>query len=213
MRVNEIPNIRTCIAPLREGVNVKIQGKLADLPDAEFKDNAKEKISVDVLVVGAGPAGLCAGIQASEQGASVLIADENLKAGGQLIKQTHKFFGSKNEKAGVRGINIAVDLKKQIEKLEKKGKIKLMLNSTVIGYYESDKKNHKFAMIKRENYNNLLFEINCKTVVFAVGAMENMLLFPGNDLPGVYGAGAVQTLMNVYGVKPGNRSSTIYWRL
>jgi sarcosine oxidase, subunit alpha len=205
MRVNEIPNIRTCIAPLREGVNVKIQGKLADLPDAEFKDNAKEKISVDVLVVGAGPAGLCAGIQASEQGASVLIADENLKAGGQLIKQTHKFFGSKNEKAGVRGINIAVDLKKQIEKLEKKGKIKLMLNSTVIGYYESDKKNHKFAMIKRENYNNLLFEINCKTVVFAVGAMENMLLFPGNDLPGVYGAGAVQTLMNVYGVKPGNK--------
>jgi len=35
--------------------------------------------------------------------------------------------------------------------------------------------------------------------------MENMLLFPGNDLPGVYGAGAVQTLMNVYGVKPGNK--------
>jgi len=47
--------------------------------------------------------------------------------------------------------------------------------------------------------------VNCQAVVFACGAMENMLLFPGNDLPGVYGAGAVQTLMNVYGVKPGNR--------
>jgi sarcosine oxidase subunit alpha len=35
--------------------------------------------------------------------------------------------------------------------------------------------------------------------------MENMLAFPGNDLPGVYGAGGVQTLMNVYGIKPGNR--------
>ena len=41
-------------------------------------------------------------------------------------------------------------------------------------------------------------------MVVATGASERMLLFPGNDLPGVYGAGAVQTLMNVHGVKPGN---------
>ena len=205
MRVNGVPNVRTCIAPLKKDVHVKMQDKFASLPSADFKEKPKEKINIDVLVVGAGPAGLCASIEAAGQGASVLLVDENLKVGGQLVKQTHKFFGSKHEKAGTRGINIAVDLKKQLEKFEKEGKVKLMLNSTVIGYYESDKKTHKFALIKRENYDNLLFEINCKTVVFAVGAMENMLLFPGNDLPGVYGAGAVQTLMNVYGVKPGDK--------
>lgn len=204
MRVNGIPNVRTCIAPLKENVHVEMQDKFADLPGAEFKETLKEKIDIDILVVGAGPAGLCASIEATAQGASVLLVDENLKVGGQLVKQTHKFFGSKHEKAGTRGINIATDLKKQLEEFEKSGKIQLMLNSTVIGYYESDKKTHKFAMVKRKDYDIFLFEVNCKAVVFAVGAMENILLFPGNDLPGVYGAGAVQTLMNVYGVKPGD---------
>ena len=204
MRVNGVPNVRTCIAPLKKDVHVEMQDKFADLPDADFKENLKKKIDVDVLIVGAGPAGLCASIEAASQGASVLLVDENLKVGGQLVKQTHKFFGSKHEKAGTRGINIAVDLKKQLGEFEKSGKIQLMLNSTVIGYYESDKKTHKFAMVERKDYDTFLFEIDCKAVVFAVGAMENMLLFPGNDLPGVYGAGAVQTLMNVYGVKPGD---------
>ncbi len=205
MRVNGVPNVRTCIAPLKKDITVEMQDSFADLPNADFKQKPKKKIDIDVLVVGAGPAGLCASIEAAGQGASVLLVDENLKVGGQLVKQTHKFFGSKHEKAGTRGINIAVDLKKQLEEFIKKDKVKLMLNSTIIGYYESNNKKHKFAMIKRKNYDNLLFEINCKTVVFAVGAMENMLLFPGNDLPGVYGAGAVQTLMNVYGVKPGDK--------
>jgi len=204
MRVNGVPNVRTCIAPLKEDVHVEMQDKFANLPDADFKENLKKKIDVDILIVGAGPAGLCASIEAASQGASVLLVDENLKVGGQLVKQTHKFFGSKHEKAGTRGINIAVDLKKQLGEFEKSGKIQLMLNSTVIGYYESDKKTHKFAMVERKDYDTFLFEIDCKAVVFAVGAMENMLLFPGNDLPGVYGAGAVQTLMNVYGVKPGD---------
>jgi len=119
MRVNGVPNVRTCIAPLKEEVQVEMQNKFADLPDADFKENLKEKIDVDILVVGAGPAGLCASIEATSQGASVLLVDENLKVGGQLVKQTHKFFGSKHEKAGTRGINIAVDLKKQLEEFKK----------------------------------------------------------------------------------------------
>lgn len=205
MRVNGIPNVRTCIAPLKKNVQVEMQNKFADLPDADFKASYKQKIDVDILVVGAGPAGLCASIEAANQGASVLVVDENLKVGGQLVKQTHKFFGSKHERAGTRGIDIAAELGDQLKDFQKKGKIKLMLNSTVIGYYESDKNTHKFAMVNRQNYDNIFYEINSKAAIFAVGAMENMLLFPGNDLPGVYGAGAVQTLMNVYGVKPGEK--------
>lgn len=205
MKVNGVPNVRTCIAPLKNDIKVETQGKFADLPDARFKSNPKETVDVDILVVGAGPAGLCASIEATNHGATVILVDENLRVGGQLIKQTHKFFGSKHEKAGTRGIQIAKDLENEVNELEKKGKITLMLDSTVIGYYERDRQKHKFGVMKRDDYESTLYEVNCKAVIFACGAMENMLLFPGNDLPGVYGAGAVQTLMNVYGVKPGKK--------
>ena len=205
MRVNGIPNVRTCIAPLKQGIKVEMQGKFGELPSAKFEEKPKEMINVDVLVVGAGPAGLCASIEAAKQGVSVLLVDENMCVGGQLIKQTHKFFGSQNEKAGTRGIAISEDLKKEIEELKKAGKINLMLNSTVIGYYEGEKNLHKFMVVKRKNYDSFLIEVNSKTAIFACGAIENMLLFPGNDLPGVYGAGSVQTLMNVFGVKPGKK--------
>jgi len=205
MRVEGVPNVRTCIAPLKKDVHVEMQDKFAKKPSTEFKRKTKELISTDILVVGAGPAGMCASIEAVNQGAHVILVDENLQMGGQLVKQTHKFFGSKHEKAGTRGIQIAVDLEKELRSQDSKGKIKIMLNSTVIGYYEGEKDKHKFALLKRDDYEESLYEVNVKSVVFSTGAMENMLLFPGNDLPGVYGAGAVQTLMNVYGVKPGDK--------
>ena len=206
MRVNDIPNIRTCIAPLKENIKVETQSKLAELPDQKFTCKGKKTIEVDILVVGGGPAGLSAAIEGAKLKAKILLVDENQKLGGQLIKQTHKFFGSKEEKAGTRGIEIANILKNQVKKFEEEKNIKTMIDSTVIGYYEGKKDRYKFALLKRDDdYEGTLFEINTKSVIFACGAMENMLLFPGNDMPGVYGAGAVQTLMNVYGVKPGKK--------
>ena len=114
MRVNGVPNVRTCIAPLKDNIFVEIQDKLPSLPNAEFKDKPKETVEVDILVIGAGPAGLCAAIEAANQHAKVLVVDENQFVGGQLVKQTHKFFGSKQEKAGTRGIDIAKELEKEI---------------------------------------------------------------------------------------------------
>lgn len=204
MRVNGIPNVRTCIAPLKEGVFVEMQKKLAELPDVVFSGEPTKTLDIDVLIVGAGPAGLCAAIESATQGASVLLVDENQCVGGQLVKQTHKFFGSKQERAGTRGIHIAKELEQELQHLQQQGKIQLMTDATVIGYYESEK-NHRFGVVKRCEYQSTLYDVRCNAVVLACGAMENMLLFPGNDLPGVYGAGAVQTLMNVYGVKPGDR--------
>lgn len=205
MRVNGIPNVRTCIAPLKEGISVEMQEKLAELPDVEFVGEPTKTLDIDVLIVGAGPAGLCAAIESATQGASVLLVDENQCVGGQLVKQTHKFFGSKQERAGIRGIDIAKELEVELEKLRHQGKIQVMTDATVIGYYESEKK-HRFGVVKRLGwYQSMLYDVRCNAVILACGAMENMLLFPGNDLPGVYGAGAVQTLMNVYGVKPGDR--------
>jgi sarcosine oxidase subunit alpha len=200
MTVDDIPNVRTCIVPLRKNIRVLEQDRVGAISDKKFTVKSRKKIHSDIVIVGSGPAGLTAAITAAYQGVeSILLVDENHLIGGQLIKQTHKFFGSKEEKAGTRGIIIAVEL---TEKLNSYKNVQFMLETTVIGCYNGTK-NHKLIAVKRVRDGNQLFEIICKKVIFACGAIENMLAFPGNDLPGVYGAGGVQTLMNVYGVKPG----------
>ena len=69
----------------------------------------------EVVIIGGGPAGLAAAIEAKSHGCEVLVIDENRKAGGQLFKQLHKFFGSKAHSAGVRGIDIGKQLLKDTE--------------------------------------------------------------------------------------------------
>ena len=58
----------------------------------------------ELAIVGAGPAGLTAAIEAAKWGVKVMVIHEAIEAGGQLTKQTHKFFGGKEHRAGVRGI-------------------------------------------------------------------------------------------------------------
>ena len=166
----------------------------------------------DILIVGAGPAGLCAAKAASSQGASVLICERDDIPGGQLVKQTHKFFGSRRQYAGDRGIAIGAFL---LEEVQKDPKIEVMPETTVIGIYEDG-----LVMAARPVSNipvsntpangaldagEEIIKINPKKIIVATGAAEEFLAFPGNDLPGVYGAGAVQTLMNVNGIVPGRR--------
>ena len=73
---------------------------------------------VDIAIVGAGPAGLSAAIEGARAGAKVLLLDENDKPGGQLFKQIHKFFGSREHRAGTRGIDIGTQLLKEARELE-----------------------------------------------------------------------------------------------
>lgn len=204
MRVSGIPNVRTCIAPLRENIIVSRQDKYGTLPELELNQPPLQHNTTELLIIGAGPAGLSAALSAADQGTHILLIDENPQAGGQLIKQTHKFFGSKNEKAGTRGITIAQELS---QKAQEHTNITFLLDTTAIGYYEPTKEGyHTFLLSKRyADYTTELIHVDTKTAILATGATENMLLFPGNDLPGVYGAGGVQTLMNVFGVKPGKR--------
>ncbi len=159
--------------------------------------SSSEFPNFDICVVGGGPAGLEAGIVAKELGANVIIIDDNPVLGGQLIKQTHKFFGSKAHYCGVRGIDIAKILTDMVDEL----KIDVLNNATVVGYYDDD----TLGVLKEDK----LFPIKAKIYIFAAGASENMLVFENSDLPGVYGAGAVQTMMNVYGVVPGKRALVI----
>ncbi len=150
-------------------------------------------IKTDIAVIGGGPAGICAAINAASSGAEVLLLDRDSQLGGQLIKQTHMFFGSQKQHASKRGIDIPGILAEEMKKYG--DKIKIMLDATVIGLYEDG----ILTVEKGEEY----IKIEPKSIIVATGASEKFPAFPNNDLPGIYGAGAVQTLMNVYGVLPG----------
>jgi sarcosine oxidase subunit alpha len=150
----------------------------------------------NLAIIGGGPAGLSAAICAASSGAKITLIDDSLELGGQLIKQTHKFFGSKKQFAGVRGIEIAKNL---LQKIKKYKNIELICNATVTGYYEDG-----ILTIVQGSNGDIFIKLLPDRIIVATGASENMLTFVNNDLPGVYGAGAVQTLMNLYGVVPGN---------
>lgn len=147
----------------------------------------------DLIVVGAGPSGLSAAIEAAKRGMSVVVFDENEKPGGQLFKQIHKFFGSKEHKAKIRGYKIGYDLLDEADKLG----VQVELNATVIGMYQDKEIT---VCIKEE-----ILHYKGDSVIIATGASENMVTFEGWTMPGVIGAGAAQTLMNLHGIKPGNK--------
>ena len=196
MEVDDIPNVKTCLVLAEEGMDVRSQIGWGGLREPRRKRSYPRRdvpnLDTEVAVVGAGPAGLSAAAYASRFGAKVMVFDENTRIGGQLIKQTHMFFGSKDHYAKVRGIDIGERL---IEELGKS--VSVHTETPVIGYYPP----LQMAVIKDRR----LHLVRAKKIVVATGASENMLTFPNNDLPGVYGAGAVQTLMNVFGILPGRR--------
>lgn len=147
----------------------------------------------DLIVIGAGPAGLSAAIEAAKTGMDVVVFDENAKPGGQLFKQIHKFFGSKEHKAKVRGFRIGRELLDEANRLG----VRVELNSTVMGLY-TDK---EITVRQGDGVRHY----KADAVIIATGASENMVTFDGWTLPGVIGAGAAQTMMNLHGIQPGKR--------
>ncbi|MFC1683136.1 FAD-dependent oxidoreductase [Candidatus Zixiibacteriota bacterium] len=200
MTVDGVPNVRVCITPLRDGMVILTATGRGQLPDKDppprwpwpgpYTDKTRE---TEVAIVGAGPAGLSAAIETTKLGLKTAIIDENDRFGGQLIKQTHMFFGSRQQHAQVRGIDIPQLLLDQIED----SNLQLTLGATVAGFFEG----RTLAVVRGRE----LFSLLADKVIVAAGASENMLAFKNCDLPGVYGAGAVQTLMNVSGIIPGRR--------
>lgn len=152
----------------------------------------------DVLVVGAGPAGLAASIEAAKAGADVLLVDLNMKPGGQLFKQIHKFFGSSAHRSGTRGFDIGLKL---LEEARNAG-VEIWLQSTVVGAFPGN-----IIAIEKgiDGGQKEVITLKSKKVIIATGASENVVRFKGWTTPGVMGAGAAQTMINVNHVKPGNK--------
>lgn len=149
---------------------------------------------IDLLVIGAGPAGLGAAIEAARAGARVVVVDENRKPGGQLFKQIHKFFGSREHLAGTRGFVIGERLLGEARDLG----VCVLLDTVAWGIFPGNQ-----VMILRDGRSR---GIVARKIVIATGATENALCFPGCTRPGVMTAGAAQTLVNIQRVRPGARA-------
>lgn len=189
--------VKSCITPVAAGMDVRT---LDGLPEALAPKNGLElgeaqTLEPDVLIVGGGPAGLAAAIELGRLNASVILVDDKHRLGGKLVLQTHKFFGSVEDcHAGTRGIEIASRLESELSDYPS---VKVWLNSMAVAVF-SDK---KAGIIRDGKY----FLVKPRALLVAAGAREKTLAFPGNTLPGVYGAGAFQTLVNRDLVAPSKR--------
>lgn len=148
----------------------------------------------EMISIGAGPAGLAGAIEAAKRGVQVVVFDENDRPGGQLFKQIHKFFGSHEHFAKIRGFNIGNKLLEEANRLG----VEVFLNAVVIGIYDGRVLN---VMMNNKNIEH----VKAEKILVATGASENMIPFPGWTLPGVIGAGAAQTMANIHGIRPGKK--------
>lgn len=184
--IDGIPR-KSCIVPLKAGMEVESLEGLPELRDLPGPDVLSPmKIDTGVLILGGGPSGMAAAIELGKKGIDTIIVDDKDRLGGKLVLQTHKFFGSVADcHAGTRGIHIAELLAGEISELES---VDIWLNSIVLGVFSDGKVGIRcgdgYRIVKPEQ------------LLVATGAREKSIPFPGCTLPGVYGAGAFQTLVN-----------------
>lgn len=189
--------VKSCMVTVRPGMQVQPLDGLPALPDVAGQPRLHpiETVDVECLIIGGGPAGLTAAIELGKAGVRTLIVDDKHRLGGKLVLQTHKFFGSIEAcHAGTRGIDIATRLEREVRAFEN---VRVWLNSTVLAVF-SDR---RVGVLRDGQY----FVVRPDVLLVAAGAREKSLVFPGNTLPGVYGAGAFQTLVNRDLVRPTGR--------
>jgi len=192
--------VKSCMTKVQPGISVMPADGLPDISglEAQFKTeptgDETKIVEIPVLIVGGGPAGLSAAIELGKLGVRVLLVDDKARLGGKLVLQTHRFFGStKAVYAGTRGVDIAEKLSAQIKALEN---VDVWLETNAVAVYEEKTVglwrvgDQQYVLVKPE------------TLLVATGARERSLAFKGNTFPGIYGAGAFQTLVNRDLVKP-----------
>ncbi len=181
--------VKSCMERVRPGVRVEPVDGLPELPKvaAAPPTHAIRELAVPVLIIGGGPAGMSAAIQLGQRGIHTLLIDDKARLGGKLVLQTHRFFGSINAVyAGTRGIDIATRLENQVRELPE---VEVWLDSTALAVFSDGK-----VGVLRGGEEYVL--VQPQALLVAAGAREKSLAFRGNTLPGVYGAGAFQTLVN-----------------
>jgi sarcosine oxidase subunit alpha len=157
----------------------------------------------DLLVIGAGPAGLAAALTAGRAGARVILLDEHSLAGGSLLSET----------ATIAGTSAADFAGRIVAELESLPNVRLMTRTTAFGWYDGN----VFGAVERVQKHvrepaphipvERLWRIAAKRALLASGAEERPLLYGGNDIPGVMMATAMRAYLNRYAVAPGKATA------
>ncbi|WP_249138386.1 sarcosine oxidase subunit alpha family protein [Phenylobacterium montanum] len=156
----------------------------------------------EVLVVGAGPAGIAAALAAAEGGGRVMLVDEQAEMGGSLLAATEAFIDG--EPAGEWAA-------KALATLAANPRVTLLSRATAFGYFAhnmigvAERLTEHLAQPKAGQPRERLWQVRAKEVVLAAGSIERPLVFPDNDRPGVMLAEAARTYLRRYGVLPGRR--------
>ncbi len=145
----------------------------------------------DVAVVGAGPAGMAAALEAARAGAEVILIDENRELGGALGYA--RFDG-----AGARGDALLGEMTAEIAA---EPNITVLSGATCQALFEEN-----WLPVTK---GNRLYKLRAKAVVAATGSLDQHLVFRNNDLPGVMMGSAAQRLIRLYGVRPGRRAVVV----
>ncbi len=140
----------------------------------------------DVLIVGAGVAGLSAALKAGDRGCDVVIVDENANAGGS---GAYQIGGNESRISKTNEL---------INAVQNHSSIRVYTETQAAAYYAD----HWVPLVKRD----YLIKMRAKTIVIASGAYEQPAVFRNNDLPGVMLASAAQRLIYRYAIKPMNRA-------
>ena len=149
-------------------------------------------VITDILIIGAGPAGLSAASFASRAGLSVTVLDENARPGGQYYRQS-RITGSLPESVVGPSQSAGRDLIEQIDLRHAQ-----IYTDTLVWGVEAD----NTILYTREGRSG---RISARAIILATGAHERVIPFPGWTLPGVMTAGAAQTLLKAQGILPGKR--------
>jgi sarcosine oxidase subunit alpha len=147
-------------------------------PEREWQTEYRRR-HADVLVVGGGAAGLSAAIAAAELGADVVLADEGPEPGGRLLAEG--------------GEQHARELAAQAAAAG----VELLVNAPALGAFDG---------LVPVWQGSTLHQVRARCQVYATGAIEQPLVFPGNDLPGVMLSGGARRLVALYAVPPGTRA-------
>jgi len=145
---------------------------------------------VDIAVIGGGPAGLSAAIEASRHGIGVLLVDDQFDLGGHL-KFSQTVCQNSGEFSGLKGFEVAQRLSAQVRASPN---LEVLTGATCFAIYEG-----KLLAIAQ---GKKLLKVRARKIIICTGCHEHPLIFPNNDLPGIFLGSALQRLVNNYALKP-----------
>ena len=179
-------------------------GVAPTLPDPDRY--AQQYVHCEVLVVGAGPAGLAAAAAAAQSGARVILCDEQAEMGGSLLSE---------RSATIEGLPAMDWVAQTLASLRANPRVRVLARTTAFGYFPhnhvglSERLTEHLATTPANLPRERLWQVRASEVVLATGGIERPLIFPGNDIPGVMLAAAARTYANRYGVRVGERIAVL----